>query len=155
MSDFGHSVWSRSGNQGWPARGRRVAGLTAVARPRKRIDCIPSWPGPTVVLPLPRRRNHATLGLIGFSERSGYTAIGTVCNVAARLCGQARDGQILLSQRVNVALKGSVATEQFGSLVLKGLTHPVVAYNVPLMTSSMTGSPKTSLRRSPASRTCS
>jgi adenylate cyclase len=80
-------------------------------------------------------QGHATLGLIGFSERSGYTAIGTVCNVAARLCGEARDGQILLSRRVNVALKGSVATEQFGSLVLKGLTHPVVAYNVPLMAS--------------------
>jgi adenylate cyclase len=80
-------------------------------------------------------QGHGTLGLIGFSERSGYTAIGTVCNVAARLCGEARDGQILLSQRVNVALKGSVATEQFGSLVLKGLTHPVVAYNVPLMAS--------------------
>jgi class 3 adenylate cyclase len=45
--------------------------------------------------------------------------------------GEAKDGQILLSQRVNVALKGSVATEQFGSLVLKGLTQPVVAYNVP------------------------
>jgi adenylate cyclase len=78
-------------------------------------------------------QGHATLGLIGFSERSGYTAIGTVCNVAARLCGEARDGQILLSQRVNVALKGSVATEQFGSLVLKGLTRPVVAHNVPLL----------------------
>jgi len=49
---------------------------------------------------------------IGFSERSGYTAIGTVCNVAARLCAETKDGQILLGQRVNVALKGSVATEQ-------------------------------------------
>jgi adenylate cyclase len=77
----------------------------------------------------------ATLGQIGFSERSGYTAIGTVCNVAARLCGEARDGQILLSQRVNVALKGSVATEQIGPLALKGLTQPVVAYNVPLAAS--------------------
>jgi adenylate cyclase len=67
-------------------------------------------------------QGYATLGQIGFSERSGYTAIGTVCNVAARLCGEAKDGQILLSQRVNVALKGSVATEQFGALVLKGLT---------------------------------
>ena len=66
---------------------------------------------------------------------SGYTAIGTVCNVAARLCGHAKDGQILLSQRVNVALKGSVATEQFDSLALKGLTQPVVAYNVPLTAS--------------------
>jgi len=77
-------------------------------------------------------QGYATLGQIGFSERSGYTAIGTVCNVAARLCAEAKDGQILLSQRVNVALKGSVATEQVGALALKGLTQPVVAYNVPL-----------------------
>ena len=77
-------------------------------------------------------QGYATLGQIGFSERSGYTAIGTVCNVAARLCAAATDGQILLGQRVNVALKGSVATEQLGSLTLKGLSQPVVAYNVPL-----------------------
>jgi class 3 adenylate cyclase len=83
-------------------------------------------------------QGYATLGRIGFSERSGYTAIGTVCNVAARLCGEAKDGQILLSQRVNVALRGSVATEQFGALVLKGLTQPVVAYNVPLTASQPT-----------------
>src|SRR5712692_10539695 len=76
-------------------------------------------------------QGYASLGQIGFSERSGYTAIGTVCNVAARLCAEAKDGQILLSQRVNVALKGSVATEQLGALGLKGLTQPVVAYNVP------------------------
>jgi adenylate cyclase len=76
-------------------------------------------------------QGYATLGQIGFSERSGYTAIGTVCNVAARLCGEAKDGQILLGQLVNVALKGSVATEQVGALALKGLTQPVVAYNVP------------------------
>jgi len=78
-------------------------------------------------------QGYATLGQIGFSERSGYTAIGTVCNVAARLCAEAKDGQILLSQRVNVALKGSVATEQVGALALKGLAQPVVAYNVPLV----------------------
>jgi GAF domain-containing protein len=78
-------------------------------------------------------QGYATLGQIGFSERSGYTAIGTVCNVAARLCAEAKDGQILLSQRVNVALKECVATEQVGALALKGLTQPVVAYNVPLV----------------------
>ena len=80
-------------------------------------------------------QGYATLGQIGFSERSGYTAIGTVCNVAARLCAEARDSQILLSQRVNAALKGIVATEQVGALVLKGLTQPIVAYNVPLAAS--------------------
>jgi adenylate cyclase len=77
-------------------------------------------------------QGYATLGQIGFSERSGYTAIGTVCNVAARLCAEAKDGQILLGQLVNAALKGSVATEQLGPLALKGLSQPVVAYNVPL-----------------------
>jgi class 3 adenylate cyclase len=77
-------------------------------------------------------QGYATLGQIGFSERSGYTAIGTVCNVAARLCAEAKDGQILISQRVNAALKGTVATEQVGALALKGFTQPVVAYNVAL-----------------------
>jgi adenylate cyclase len=77
-------------------------------------------------------QGYATLGQIGYSERSGYTAIGTVCNVAARLCGEAKDGQILLSKRVNLALNGSVTTEQVGALALKGLTQPVVTYNVPL-----------------------
>jgi adenylate cyclase len=83
-------------------------------------------------------QGYATLGQIGFSERSGYTAIGTVCNVAARLCAEAKDGQILLGQRVNVELNGSVATEQLGPLTLKGLTQPVVAYNVPLAASQPT-----------------
>jgi GAF domain-containing protein len=80
-------------------------------------------------------QGYATLGQIGFSERSGYTAIGTVCNVAARLCAEAKDGQILLSQRVNAALKGNLATEQVGALALKGLTQPVIAFNVPLAAS--------------------
>jgi class 3 adenylate cyclase len=83
-------------------------------------------------------QGYATLGQIGFSERSGYTAIGTVCNVAARLCAEAKDGQILLSQRVNAALRGSVVTEQVGALALKGLTQPVVAYNVPPLDSQTT-----------------
>jgi adenylate cyclase len=74
----------------------------------------------------------ATLGQIGFAERSGYTAIGTVCNVAARLCAEAKDGQILLSQRVAVAVEGTATLEEVGALTLKGLMQPVVAYNVPL-----------------------
>src|SRR6516162_6303596 len=43
-------------------------------------------------------QGYATLGRIGFEERVDYTAIGTVTNLAARLCGEARDGQILLSK---------------------------------------------------------
>src|SRR5262249_42440885 len=80
-------------------------------------------------------QGYATLGQIGFAERSGYTAIGTVCNVAARLCAEAKDGQILLSQRVAVAVEGAAALEEIGALTLKGLTQPVVAFNVPLTAS--------------------
>jgi adenylate cyclase len=80
-------------------------------------------------------QGYATLGQIGFAERSGYTAIGTVCNVAARLCAEAKDGQILLSQRVAVAVEGTTTLEEVGALTLKGLTQPVVAYNVSLATS--------------------
>ena len=76
-------------------------------------------------------QGYATLGQIGFSERSGYTAIGTVCNVAARLCAEAKDGQILISQRVAARLEDNIALEDIGALTLKGLTQPVVAYNVP------------------------
>ena len=74
-------------------------------------------------------QGHASLGQIGFAERSGYTAIGTVCNLAARLCAEAKDGQILLAQRVAVAVE---ETTPLGALARKGLTQPVVAYNVPL-----------------------
>jgi len=75
-------------------------------------------------------QGYATLGQIGFSERSGYTAIGTVCNVAARLCAEAKDGQILLSQRVAAELDKKFTLEELGELTLKGLTQPVVAFNV-------------------------
>jgi class 3 adenylate cyclase len=75
-------------------------------------------------------QGYATLGQIGFADRSGYTAIGTVCNLAARLCAEAKDGQILVAQPVAVAVGESVAVEEIGTLTLKGLTQPVVAYNV-------------------------
>jgi adenylate cyclase len=77
-------------------------------------------------------QGYATLGQIGFAERSGYTAIGTVCNLAARLCAEAEDGQILVGQRVAVAVEETITLEEVGALTLKGLTQPVVAYNVPL-----------------------
>jgi adenylate cyclase len=77
-------------------------------------------------------QGYATLGRIGFAERSGYTAIGTVCNLAARLCAEAKDGQILIAGRVAAAVEKGIALEDLGSLALKGLTQPVSAFNVPL-----------------------
>ena len=80
-------------------------------------------------------QGYATLGQIGFADRYGYTAIGTVCNLAARLCAEAKDGQILIAQRVAVAVEERTSLEEIGELTLKGLTQPVVAYNVPLSAS--------------------
>jgi class 3 adenylate cyclase len=77
-------------------------------------------------------QGYATLGQIGFAERSGYTAIGTVCNLAARLCAEAKDGQILIASRVAAAVEKVIALEDLGSLALKGLTQPVSAFSVPL-----------------------
>jgi class 3 adenylate cyclase len=75
-------------------------------------------------------QGYATLGRIGFEERVDYTAIGTVTNLAARLCGEARDGQILLSKRVATAVERNVTLVEIGNLALKGLSQAVAVYNV-------------------------
>jgi adenylate cyclase len=75
-------------------------------------------------------QGYATLGQIGFSERSGYTAIGTVCNLAARLCAEAKDGHILVSSRVAGAVEAIAKLEDLGNLEIKGLSRPVAAFNV-------------------------
>jgi len=75
-------------------------------------------------------QGYATLGQIGFSERSGYTAIGTVCNLAARLCAEAKDGQILIGSRVARAVEAVARLEDLGNLELRGLRRPVAVFNV-------------------------
>jgi class 3 adenylate cyclase len=85
-------------------------------------------------------QGYATLGQIGFSERSGYTAIGTVCNLAARLCAEAKDGQILVSSRTE-AVDAVVKLEDLGNPELKGLRRPVAAFNVVQSTSAADARP--------------
>jgi adenylate cyclase len=72
----------------------------------------------------------ATIGRIGFEGRYDYGAIGTVVNLAARLCAAAKPGQILISQRVYDAVADRVDGEPFGELQVKGLRQPVTAFNV-------------------------
>jgi class 3 adenylate cyclase len=72
----------------------------------------------------------ATLGTIGFEGRFDYAAIGTVSNVASRLCDEAKPGQILISPRVFMAVEDAVAVEPIGDFTLKGISRPVAAYNV-------------------------
>jgi adenylate cyclase len=75
-------------------------------------------------------QGYATLGAIGFEGRSDYTAHGTVVNVAARLCAEAKDGQILLTQRVAAAIAEPTNFERLGDMVLKGISHPLAVLNV-------------------------
>jgi adenylate cyclase len=75
-------------------------------------------------------QGYATLGQIGFGERMDYTAIGTVTNLAARLCSEAKDGQILVSQRIAATVQRAAALEEIGNMSLKGISQPIPVYNV-------------------------
>ena len=72
----------------------------------------------------------ATLGTIGFEGRFDYAAIGTVSNVASRLCDEAKPGQILISPRVLMKVENAVKVEPVGEFELKGIRRPLAAYNV-------------------------
>src|SRR5262245_26896380 len=72
----------------------------------------------------------ATLGTIGFEGRFDYAAIGTVSNVASRLCDEAKPGQILISPRVLMVVEKNIAVEAVGDFELKGIRRPLTAYNV-------------------------
>jgi class 3 adenylate cyclase/putative methionine-R-sulfoxide reductase with GAF domain len=75
-------------------------------------------------------KGFATIGAIGFEGRWDYGAIGTVTNLAARLCAEARPGQILISPRVLLEVERIVEVEELGLLTVKGLARPVQALNV-------------------------
>jgi class 3 adenylate cyclase len=73
---------------------------------------------------------YATLGRIGFEGRFDYGAVGTVVNLAARLCGEARGGQILLAESAFAAVEGEVAAALQAPMALKGFQRPIQAYLV-------------------------
>ncbi|MGE5227010.1 MAG: ATP-binding protein [Planctomycetaceae bacterium] len=75
-------------------------------------------------------QGYATIGRIGFEGRVDYGAVGAVTNLAARLCAEAKAGQILISQRVLASVEDLVDVEPLGELELKGFHRPVTAYDV-------------------------
>jgi len=75
-------------------------------------------------------QGYATLGTIGFEGRRDYAAIGTVTNLAARLCGEAKGGQILTNQKTFSLLEELLRAEPLGPLNLKGFAQPVQALNI-------------------------
>jgi class 3 adenylate cyclase len=75
-------------------------------------------------------KGYATIGAIGFEGRMDYGAIGTVTNLAARLCAEATGGQILISARVASDVEDIIDAEDLGSLTLKGLARPVPIWSL-------------------------
>jgi len=83
---------------------------------------------------------YATLGRVGFEGRFDYSATGTVVNLAARLCAEARDGQILIEENVRTAIENVTEIEPAGQLRLKGLHRTIQAFNVRALSLSNTDS---------------
>jgi adenylate cyclase len=75
-------------------------------------------------------QGHATLGRIGFEGRSDYAAVGSVTNLAARLCEEAGPGRLLITQRVYAATEDLLIAEPVGELSLRGFSRPTRAYDV-------------------------
>jgi adenylate cyclase len=73
---------------------------------------------------------YATLGKIGFEARWEYSAVGSVVNMASRLCDEAQGGQILLGPRAYASVEGAVLAQPIGPLTLKGFHRPVPAFNL-------------------------
>jgi adenylate cyclase len=80
-------------------------------------------------------QGYATIGAIGFEGRLDYGAIGTVTNLASRLCGEATGGQILISSRVAASVEGMIEADDIGALTLKGLARPVPIWSLRGLTS--------------------
>src|SRR5712692_8581785 len=75
-------------------------------------------------------QGYATLGAIGFEGRWDYACIGSVTNLAARLCSQAKGGQILTNQKTLSRIEDAVQAEPLGEVTLKGIAHPVPLFNI-------------------------
>ena len=86
--------------------------------------------GHSVALGVGIAQGEATLGVIGFEQRWEYAAIGNVPNLAARLCGEARAGQILLDAQVEHEIAALAYTEPIGPLQLRGFFQPVSAFRL-------------------------
>lgn len=75
-------------------------------------------------------QGYATIGAIGFEGRLDYSAIGAVCNLAARLCSEAKGGQILTNQKTLSAFENLVEAEPVGEVSLKGFAKPIAVYSI-------------------------
>ena len=92
----------------------------------------PSWKrrGHVLGVGIGMAQGYATLGRIGFEDRFDYTAIGAVINLAARLCADAGDGQILTSGRLAASVGDMVEVDELGDRALRGMSRPIAVVNL-------------------------
>jgi len=104
----------------------------AVAMRERFVQTMVRWKkrGHDIGLGIGIAHGYATIGQIGFEDRIGYGVIGRVTNLAARLCSEAKEGQILVSQPVFALVEDLVEAEDAGQLTLKGFARPVSACSV-------------------------
>jgi len=114
-----------------PNPGERAARMALAMRERVAV-LIAKWRklGYDLDLSIGIAQGYATIGAIGFEGRWDYGAIGSVTNLAARLCAEAKPGQILVSKRVLAMTEALLKVESAGELSLKGFHRPIPAYNV-------------------------
>jgi len=93
---------------------------------------VPGWVkrGHKLGLGIGMAQGYATLGRIGFEDRFDYTAIGAVINLAARLCAEAAEGQVLMSGRLAAAIETMAEVEDLGERMLKGMARPAAVANL-------------------------
>jgi adenylate cyclase len=75
-------------------------------------------------------QGYATLGRMGYTGRFDYASIGSVTNLAARLCAEAGPWQILVTQRVNAATEDLVVSRLIGDVSLRGFSRPIRTFDV-------------------------
>jgi class 3 adenylate cyclase len=114
-----------------PNAGERTVRM-AIAMRERVADLVGKWRklGYELDLGIGIAQGYATIGAIGYEGRWDYGAIGSVTNLAARLCGEAKPGQILVSKRVLATTEALVDVEPAGELSLKGFQKPVPAFSV-------------------------
>ena len=111
--------------------GERAVRMALAMRERV-VELIDKWRklGYELELSIGVAQGYATIGAIGFEGRWDYGAIGSVTNLAARLCGEAKPGQILVSKRVLAMTEGLLEVESAGELALKGFHRAIPAFSV-------------------------
>jgi adenylate cyclase len=114
-----------------PDPAARAAGM-ALAMQRQVAALAIGWAkrGYKLAMGIGIAHGYATIGGIGFEGRIDYGAIGTVTNLAARLCSEAEGGEILISQRVQGSIEDLFVTEPAGQLALKGFQRPIAAFRL-------------------------